>query len=222
MPDRGWSEKPNRYFAKGRETIDRMRDYCYSRYRRSDLADHAFAIHCELTALKFRDRAGLKGDVEHALSAAKDIRKAEWYEAMALHSVGRGSDPREARGQGFVPYSPEVWSAAEDWFGGSNAGVLVDAVPVDVRAARSLVDDLEVRLGSIDSEMSELIGYVERLADEVVEWRHGNRASFDLARGLREALGVDDSEFPLWKDLTAEVRRVVDLWRSVETGNRKV
>lgn len=95
---------------EGRETIDAMRDMALAaaeglgatdpdRVRR--LADLLFAYHCDATALKYRQRTGKKGP------AADDVRKAEWYEAMALHVRGQGPDPRHKR-PGFEPYAYPV------------------------------------------------------------------------------------------------------------------
>lgn len=108
----GADRKPDRYAgAEGRETIDAMRDMALAaaeglgatdpdRVRR--LADLLFAYHCDATALKYRQRTGKKGP------AADDVRKAEWYEAMARHVRGQGPDPRHKR-PGFEPYAyPEI------------------------------------------------------------------------------------------------------------------
>jgi hypothetical protein len=84
----GFNVAPKRYSAHGRETIDRIRDV---------LGDEGFAAYCCGTALKYRDRAGLKGD------AAEDLKKAEWYEAMHACVLFGRPDPRTYRA-GFQPY----------------------------------------------------------------------------------------------------------------------
>jgi thymidylate synthase (FAD) len=85
----GFDRAPDRYSAKGRETIDRLRD---------DLGDEGFVAFCVGNAIKYEDRAGLKG------SAAEDHEKAGWYRRMAAHVRGEGPDPRSSR-PGFVPYA---------------------------------------------------------------------------------------------------------------------
>lgn len=74
----GYGRAPDRYSAKGRETIDRIRDA---------LGDAGFLAFCEGQAIRYRDRIGLKDD------AAQDTAKAEWYEKMVLRVQGRGPDP---------------------------------------------------------------------------------------------------------------------------------
>lgn len=91
LPDdaTGYNVAPKRYSAHGRETIDRIRDA---------LGDEGFVAYCRGTAMKYRDRAGLKGDAD------EDVKKAVWYETMAEHVVGNGPDPRAYR-VGFAPYT---------------------------------------------------------------------------------------------------------------------
>lgn len=86
----GFNVAPVRYSAHGRETIDRIRDL---------LGDAGFIAYCRGTALKYRDRAGLKGD------AAEDERKAAWYTQMAAHVAAplEHQDPRAYRA-GWAPY----------------------------------------------------------------------------------------------------------------------
>lgn len=84
----GFNVAPVRYSAHGRETIDRIRD---------TLGDEAFIAYCRGTAMKYRDRAGLKGD------AAEDAKKAQWYLQMADHVSFGAPDPRAYRA-GFQPY----------------------------------------------------------------------------------------------------------------------
>jgi len=99
---------PARYTAHGRETLDRIRDHG------GDLGDALaaalglpslaetfgellFTYFCEAQAIKYEDRAGLKGPRED------DDAKAAFYRAMSAH-VGQGApDPRSAR-PGFVAY----------------------------------------------------------------------------------------------------------------------
>lgn len=84
----GFDHAPTRYTAKGRETIDRIRD---------DLGDEGFVALCLGNAMKYEDRAGLKG------SADEDMKKARWYRQMAAHVRGEAEDPRAHRA-GFAPY----------------------------------------------------------------------------------------------------------------------
>lgn len=84
----GFDRAPDRYSAKGRETIDRIRDH---------LGDEGFAAFCIGNAMKYEDRAGLKGD------AADDQAKARWYWAMAAHVMHGAPDPRSDR-PGFTSY----------------------------------------------------------------------------------------------------------------------
>lgn len=84
----GDDRAPDRYSAKGRETIDRIRD---------ELGDDGFVALCLGNAMKYEDRAGLKG------SADEDRKKAAWYRQMAAHVRGEADDPRVYRA-GFAPY----------------------------------------------------------------------------------------------------------------------
>lgn len=93
----GHDRAPDRYMARGRETIDRMRDLAHALFGDPGLADMAFAFHCLATAVKYDDRAGLKG------AAEVDRAKAGWYRAMVDHVVGDGADPRSGR-PGFEPW----------------------------------------------------------------------------------------------------------------------
>lgn len=93
---------PDRYMGQGRETIDRMRDAAGELFERAtmhglEVGDAAFYVHCMLTAMKYEDRAGRKGD------ARQDIEKSMWYRRMANHLIGVGPDPRAGR-PGFKPY----------------------------------------------------------------------------------------------------------------------
>jgi thymidylate synthase (FAD) len=85
----GSDRAPTRYTAQGRETIDRIRD---------SMSDDAFVAFCIGNAMKYEDRAGLKG------SADEDTKKAMWYRQMAAYVVGGAEDPRAGR-PNFVPYS---------------------------------------------------------------------------------------------------------------------
>lgn len=84
----GFQNAPMRYTAKGRETIDRIRD---------ELGEVGFVAFCIGNAMKYEDRAGLKGDAE------SDLLKARWYRAMALHVTTGSADPRSGR-PGFEGY----------------------------------------------------------------------------------------------------------------------
>lgn len=99
----GFDRAPHRYSAHGRETIDRMRDVAGELFERAMLhglepGDAAFYVHCVLTAMKYEDRAGRKGD------AKPDHDKAIWYRRMANHLLGVGPDPRASRPD-FQPYT---------------------------------------------------------------------------------------------------------------------
>lgn len=129
----GFDRAPDRYTAHGRETIDRMRDLAHTfaammrpgctRAQRDDLADDLFAFHCFATALKYEDRAGLKGD------ANTDARKAAFYRGMAAHVAGEGPDPRAAR-PGFVPYRRPSEAPATCSTCGATVPPVVSACPV--------------------------------------------------------------------------------------------
>lgn len=94
----GHDRAPDRYTGQDRETIDRMRDLAWATCTGTD-PDEMFAFHCLATALKYHDRAGLKGDAD------EDLAKMRWYRAMALHALtGEHPDPRADR-PGFAPYS---------------------------------------------------------------------------------------------------------------------
>lgn len=89
----GFDRAPDRYMGQGRETIDRMRDAAGELFERAtqhglSIGDAAFYVHCVLTAMKYEDRAGRKGD------AREDNEKAMWYRRMANHLLGFGPDPR--------------------------------------------------------------------------------------------------------------------------------
>ena len=93
--DDGWTKPPDRYSAKGRETIDRIRD---------ELGDMAFVGFCRGAALKYRDRLGLK----EGATPEQDERKAQFYDQMAAYVMGCGPDPREQYGKSYVPLDPDV------------------------------------------------------------------------------------------------------------------
>ena len=93
---------PARYGAGEREAIDQLRDAAGTLLLEALVigchpGDAAFAVHCALTARKYRIRKGLKGPPE------MDLEKARWYEMMWEHVLGRGPDPRSYRA-GFEPY----------------------------------------------------------------------------------------------------------------------
>jgi hypothetical protein len=90
----GFGEAPARYTQRpdGRETIDHIRDM---------LGDQRFLAYCEGNVLKYRDRAGAKGD------AKGDAEKAKWYEEMVRHlkNPGANPDPRTYRKTGSTNYA---------------------------------------------------------------------------------------------------------------------
>lgn len=105
----GYRAAPDRYIQQGRETIDRIRDV---------LGDEGFIAFCHGSSLKYRDRAGAKGDPEG------DADKARWYTQMARHvegvralrrktsmpdgeieAIAQPFDPRRGR-PNFTPYCP--------------------------------------------------------------------------------------------------------------------
>ena len=96
----GFDRAPERYMAHGRETIDRMRDRAFVVAEAhlgavgdvaNALADVLFVYHCEVTAMKYADRAGRKDDEQ------QDRDKAVFYRRMAAHVRGFGPDPRSER-----------------------------------------------------------------------------------------------------------------------------
>ncbi len=94
----GLNTAPHRYMQHGRETIDLIRDM---------LGDEYFMAWCRGSVLKYRCRAGAKGDV------LGDAKKADFYELMAFHVAGVGTpDPRSER-PNFAPYSREEGLAFE-------------------------------------------------------------------------------------------------------------
>lgn len=85
----GFDRAPDRYSRQGRETIDRIRD---------SMTDTEFGAFCRGNAMKYMDRAGMKGVAE----ADKD--KAKWYMRMAMHIKQPSfADPRADRPD-FQPY----------------------------------------------------------------------------------------------------------------------
>ena len=108
--DMGFDVAPNRYVnSRGRETIDRMRDWCLvlateipDLKNPESLGDYMFHVHCRLSAMKYRDRAGKSETI------AEDLSKAYWYEAMAKYILGEAKDPRNHRPD-FHPYRRRVW-----------------------------------------------------------------------------------------------------------------
>lgn len=114
----GFTAAPSHY-AGERETIDKQRDAARWLVRKflpiglmwaarvwpmsrlvTWLGDRAFCIHCGLTALKYRERAGKKAGTD-------DNSKRLFYHKMSLHAVNSASleypDPRHKRPD-FVPY----------------------------------------------------------------------------------------------------------------------
>lgn len=85
----GFTAPPSHYDGE-REVIDVIRDL---------MDDDCFAAWCMGNAIKYRMRAGKKGD------ARQDRAKATFYELMARHVWAGGADPRSDR-PSFVPYEP--------------------------------------------------------------------------------------------------------------------
>ena len=107
--DDGHERAPDRYMARGRETVDRMWDLCHAMVPHDpNLADLVFAAACATHVLKYEDRAGHKLGV----SSERDRAAAQWWKAMADHALGEGPDPRASR-PNFVPYSPHPFSLDE-------------------------------------------------------------------------------------------------------------
>lgn len=118
----GRKVKPKRYAGQDRETIDRQRDLFRTVFvglavdeipgatleQVYRVADVAFSIHCQATALKYSDRMGRKGE-----DVDQERAKRDWYEQMGAHVlVGTLPDPRSERPD-FEPYSPT--HPAADW-----------------------------------------------------------------------------------------------------------
>ena len=81
MQSTGFTAVPAHYAAE-REVIDSIRD---------NLTDEGFAGFCLGNSLKYRERAGRKGD------PAGDAQKADWYMQMYRHVLHGDPDPRTAR-----------------------------------------------------------------------------------------------------------------------------
>lgn len=90
MGDNGFDAAPPRYGSGEREVIDLIRDA---------LGDEAFKGFCWGNAVKYRLRAGAKGDLEG------DQEKDRWYTEMFWHvqDPSRYKDPRHRRPY-FTPY----------------------------------------------------------------------------------------------------------------------
>lgn len=110
---------PARYTAHGRETIDRIRDLAgalgdalavgVGRPNAAEfLADNLFTYFCLGNALKYEDRAGLKGPRE------EDEAKAAFYRAMASH-VKRGALTPGARGRISPPMLGSLGGIRSTW-----------------------------------------------------------------------------------------------------------
>lgn len=84
----GFESVPSHYEGE-REAIDVIRDI---------LGKQGFISYCWGNMLKYKARAGKKGDYE------EDYLKAKWYTEMLLHVQGQGPDPRRYR-KDFVPYT---------------------------------------------------------------------------------------------------------------------
>lgn len=93
--ENGFAAAPSRYTQSddGRETIDRIRDV---------LGDERFLAYCEGNEVKYKERAGAKGD------PVGDAEKALWYERMARHmrNPALSPDPRQYRTAGATEYKP--------------------------------------------------------------------------------------------------------------------
>lgn len=93
----GFDKVPDRYSKTGRETIDKIRD---------SMSDEQFIMFCYGQAIRYRDRAGLKGPEE------VDMRKADFYVKMALHVQGEELDPRGYRSN-HQPYERQSYNHQE-------------------------------------------------------------------------------------------------------------
>lgn len=77
----GWDKPPSHYDGE-REVIDLIRDA---------MTDEQFEGFCLGNAIKYEQRAGLKGDPEG------DHQKALWYRQMRVHVLVGRADPRSGR-----------------------------------------------------------------------------------------------------------------------------
>ena len=108
--DDGYDKAPTRYMAEGRETVDRMRDYCHvlaaewlglPDEKLHEVADLLFEAACMTHAIKYQDRKGLKAGVD----LQRDVAAAAWWNSMRLHvkDPATNPDPRSTRPD-FIPY----------------------------------------------------------------------------------------------------------------------
>lgn len=107
----GRKEAPYRYVgAKGRETIDYIRDSFREIYGEAE-GDRMFAAGCLFQVFRYSDRVGKK----EGQTAERDREAARWYTRMHQHVLGLGPDPREVRGDAYMPYVYHPTLA--DWTG---------------------------------------------------------------------------------------------------------
>lgn len=93
--DTGFDRAPDRYTAKGRETVDKMRDECRALGREKGVdGDLLFAAACLTHHMKYLDRVK---------NPDTDPEKAEWWLRMYFHVLKGEPDPRSQR-PGFEPY----------------------------------------------------------------------------------------------------------------------
>lgn len=100
----GFDKAPVRY-SEGRETVDRMRDWCRWKMEQAghpELGDLAFQLACDTHAMKYFHRQGKKGSNAEATA---DDKKGNWWQRMSDHVVGKAADPRSAR-KDFKAYEP--------------------------------------------------------------------------------------------------------------------
>lgn len=85
----GFASAPAHYAGLDREVIDLIRD---------SMTDVQFAAYCQGNAIKYAERAPLKGQPE------QDMKKCRWYVQMREHVLLGTADPRAYRDDGFVAY----------------------------------------------------------------------------------------------------------------------
>lgn len=82
MDTTGFDATPARYDTGAGEAIDLIR---------ATLGDEGFVAYCRGAAMKYRLRAGKKGDRDN------DLEKARWYTMMVDHLTRGHPDPRSYR-----------------------------------------------------------------------------------------------------------------------------